>query len=124
MSALVRHANYVAYSYVDKDGLRKLDDKGRFNDVEGDLRKLAGDVYVISNYSLYKFWSCIRFIPSYKQLLSIQGDLIGWANTLIEKDFVYNPDRDLLIESLKMHLGLDNQYQIMRERSELRNSKN
>jgi hypothetical protein len=114
----VQYANYVAYSYVDKDGKRKFEDRGMINTVEQRLRRLAGEVSTLPDYQFYSIWKwCL--IPNNRVLEEIRGDLIGWANSLIEKDGKYDQSRDLRIESLKKHLGLPNSYSQMKEIREL-----
>jgi hypothetical protein len=111
----IQYANYVAYSYVGKDGKRHFEDRGLINKVEQDLRRLAGKICTLSDYSSYNFWRFIRLIPDESKIESIRGDLIGWANSLIEKDFKYNSSRDLRIESLKKDLDLQNNYEQLKE---------
>lgn len=115
----VQYANYQAYSYTDKDGKRKFEDRGMHSTVEQDLRKLAGKIFTLPDYWSYKLWRLLRLLPSEKTIDDIRGDLIGWANSLVEKDLKYDPGRDLRIESLKKHLGLSNYYEQMREMQKL-----
>ena len=115
----IQYANYVAYSYTGKDGKRHFEDRGLINQVEQDLRRLAGQVCTLSDYSSYKFWKLLRLIPDENKIESIRGDLIGWANSLIEKDSKYDPNRDVRIESLRRNLNLPNNYKQMKEIQEL-----
>lgn len=115
----VQYANYKAYSYTTKNGKRKFEDRGLHNTVEQDLRKLAGKVCTLPNYFSYKFWKLLRLLPNEGKIESIRGDLIGWANSLVEKDLKYDPNRDVRIESLKKNLNLPNNYKQMKEIQEL-----
>lgn len=115
----IQYANYVAYSYIGKDGKRHFEDRGLINKVEQDLRRLAGQVCTLSDYASYKFWKLLGLIPDDSKIESIRGDLIGWANSLIEKDLKYDSNRDLRIESLKKNLGLQNHYEQMKEMHDL-----
>jgi len=58
-------------------------------------------------------------LPSEKIIEDIRGDLIGWANSLVEKDLKYDAGRDVRIESLKKNLGLSNYYEQMKEMQKL-----
>lgn len=107
--ASVQYANYIAYSYVDKKGERKFDDRGMINIVEQKLRRLAGEISTLPDYRFYGIWKG-RMLPTEKDIDEIKGDLIGWANSLIERDGKFNPHREIRIESLKKHLGLPNYY--------------
>lgn len=110
----IQYANYKAYIYFGKNGKRKFDDPGMIvNLVEQKLRRLAGKICVLSDYQTYKFWRG-WLIPNEKLIDEIRGDLIGWANSLVEKDLKYDAGREVRIESLKMHLGLPNDYEDMR----------
>lgn len=120
--ASIQYANYLAHSYIDKEGKRKLDDRGMINIVEQDLRKLAGEVSTLPDYTSYSLWKH-WLLPNEKVLDDIRGDLIGWANSLIEKDGEYDPSREVRIESLKKHLGLPNYYSEMREMEKSRNKR-
>jgi hypothetical protein len=115
----VQYANYKAYSYTAKNGKRKFEDRGLNNTVEQDLRKLAGRVCTLPNYFSYKVWRLLHLLPTEEKIESIRGDLIGWANSLIENDLKYDPNRDVRIESLKKNLGLPNNYKQMKEIQEL-----
>lgn len=115
----IQYANYVAYSYTGKDGKRHFEDRGLINKVEQDLRRLAGQVYTLSDYASYVFWKILRLIPDENKIERFRGDLIGWANSLVEKDLKYDPNRDVRIESLKKNLGLPNGYEQMKKIQEL-----
>ncbi|KKR76613.1 MAG: hypothetical protein UU21_C0006G0004 [Candidatus Levybacteria bacterium GW2011_GWA2_40_8] len=115
--ASVQFANYVAYSYIDKEGNRKFEDRGMINTVEQHLRRLAGEVTTLPDYRFYSIWKG-SLLPNEKAIDEIRGDLIGWANSLIEKDLKYDPNREVRIESLKKHLGLPNYYSDMKETQE------
>ena len=120
--ATIQYANYMAYSYVNKEGKRKFEDRGMINTVEQKLRRLAGEVCTLSNNRFYDFWKRL-FLPNEKLIDEIRGDLIGWANSLIEKDGHYDPGREARIESLKKHLGLPNYYYEVKEMQNLKHSK-
>ncbi len=111
----IQYANYQAYSYMGKDGKRIFEDRGLHNTVEQDLRKLAGKVCTLPDYRSYKFWKLLRLLPNEGEIDDIRRDLIGWANSLVEKDLKYDPGRDVKIESLKKHLGLPNYYAQIKE---------
>jgi len=115
----VQYANYKAYSYTTKNGKRKFEDRGLHNTIEQDLRKLAGKVCTLPNYFSYKFWRFLNLIPNEERIESIRGDLIGWANSLVENDLKYDPNKDVRIESLKKNLNLPNSYKQMKEIQEL-----
>jgi len=115
----IQYANYKAYSYTTKNGKRKFEDRGLHNIVEQDLRKLAGKVCTLPNYFSYKFWRLLHLLPKEERIESIRGDLIGWANSLIESDLKYDANRDVRIESLKKNLNLPNNYEQMKQIQEL-----
>lgn len=92
------------------------------NTVEQKLRRLAGEVSVLPDYLFYGLWKG-RLLPNDKVIDEIRGDLIGWANSLIEIDGKYNVNRDVMIESLKKHLGLPNYYSDMKKMRDLRDSR-
>lgn len=110
----IQYANYVAYLFTNKDGKRILDDRGMMNTVEQELRHQAGSIATLIDYKSYLLWRGWT-LPTEKEIDEIRGDLIGWSNSLIEKDGKYNPNRDVRIESLKKHLGLANYYSEVRE---------
>ncbi len=121
----IQYANYQAYSYTE-DGKRKFEDRGLHNVVEQDLRKLAGKICTLPDYFSYKLWKLLRLLPSEKRIDAIRGDLIGWANSLVEKDLKYDISRDVMIESLKKNLNLPNIYKQMKkmQEQEWENAKN
>jgi len=121
--ASVQYANYIAYSYVDKEGKRKFEDRGMINTVEQKLRRMAGEICTLPDYHFYNFWKR-RLLPNEKDIDEIRGDLIGWANSLIEKDGKYSASRETRIESLKKHLGLPNYYSEMKEMRDLELKRN
>lgn len=120
--ASVQYANYQAYLFVDKDGKRKFEDRGMINTIEQKLRRLAGEVSTLPDYRFYGFWKG-QLLPNDKEIDEIRGDLIGWANSLIEKEGKYNVNRDVMIESLKKHLGLPNYYSETKRRRDLEDSR-
>lgn len=115
---LTQYANYEAYSFVDKDGNRKFDDRGMMNTVEQKLRRMAGEISTLPDYFIYGLWKWLM-LPKEKVIDDIKGDLIGWANSLIERDGKYNAYRNLRIESLKKHLGLPNYYSQLKDAQDL-----
>lgn len=114
----VQYANYQAYSYTDKEEKRKFEDRGLHNTVEQDLRKLAGKVCTLPDYFSYRLWRLFQLLPSEQRIDDIRGNLIGWANSLVEKDLKYDPNRHVRIESLKKNLNLPNNYQQMKKMQE------
>ncbi len=120
----VQYANYKAYSYV-KGDKRIFEDRGLHTVVEQELRKLAGRVYALQFYPVYRFWLIIGLLPNKEQLVDIRSNLIGWANSLVEMDLKYDINRDVFIEALKKDLEIPNNYEKMKELQELkiRNSK-
>lgn len=114
----IQYANYQAYSYIDKEGKRKFEDRGMHSTVEQGLRKLAGKICTLPDHMSYKLWRLLRLLPSEKRIDDIRGDLIGWANSLVEKDLKYDPNRDVRIESLKKNLDLPNNYDQMKKTQE------
>lgn len=115
----VQYSNYKAYSYTAKNGKRKFEDRELHNIVEQDLRKLAGRVCTLPNYFSYKFWRLLHLLPSEEKIENIRGDLIGWANSLVEMELKYDSNRDVRIESLKKNLNLPNNYEQMKKIQEL-----
>lgn len=110
ITLLVQYANYIAYSYIGKDGERHLEDRGLINKVEQDLRRLAGQVCTLSDYGFYWFWSFLKLLPNKDKIEAIRGDLIGWANSLVEKDMKHDSNREVRIESLRKNIDLPNNY--------------
>lgn len=121
--ASVQYANYVAYLFVDKQGNRKFEDRGMINTVEQKLRRLAGEASTLPDYRFYGIWKG-WLLPNEKVIDKIREDLIGWANSLIEKDGQYSANREVQIESLKKHLRLPNYYSGMKEMQELEFKRN
>ncbi len=119
ITILIQYANYTAYSYEAKNGKRKFEDRGLYNIIEQDLRRLAGRIYALPNYFSYKIWRALRLLPSKEKIERIRSDLIGWANSLVEKDLKYDPSRNVRIESLKKNLNLPNNYKQMKRKQEL-----
>lgn len=116
-----QYANYKVYVYIGNDGTRKFDDRGLHNIVEQDLRKLAGKINALQYDFPYNFWVGIHLLPTKEEIENIRGALIGWANSLIERECKYNSRRDLIIESLKKYLNLPNNYQQMKDIQEQEN---
>jgi hypothetical protein len=105
---VTQYANYKAYSYTAKDGKKKCENYELYHTVTQDLRELAGRVDSLQYDCSYKIWKKAGLLPDNQKISRIQGDLIGWASTLIEKNLTYDPERELRIESLKKDLGLPN----------------
>ena len=123
--ASTQYANYLAYFKENKEGVKKLEDRGLYNTVEQDLRRLAGRILTLPDYPAYKFWKRYHLTPDEDIIEKIRGNLIGWANSLVEHE-VYSSFRELCIEGLKKNLDLPNNYDLVKENHdlEMRNRKN